>query len=169
MEKRYHECITSKGVSKIVLNITEYLIEKSNSKNYQQGADKIADKQSQQSSTTTTTTSSQLVSFWLRLSLAYHESIDAQNMDRSLLLLGLFYASNGKPNSAEQLYTQAILKLEKKQDMSYTLMMGKNLLGRLLLASGEKRKDEAHQHLSQSEKLANILPHWWADLDHLYI
>ena len=44
MEKRYHERITSKGVSKIVLNITEYLIEKSNSKNYQQGADQKADK-----------------------------------------------------------------------------------------------------------------------------
>lgn len=47
-------------------------------------------------------------------------------------------------------------------------MMGKNLLGRMLMRN-EKRKDEAIQHLQQSERLAKILPHWWADLEHIYI
>ena len=52
--------------------------------------------------------------------------------------------------------------------MNYTLMMGKNMLGRPLTRD-EKRKEEAYQHLSQSEKLAKILPHWWGDHEHVYI
>ena len=52
--------------------------------------------------------------------------------------------------------------------MTYTLMMAKNLLGRLLLKD-KSRHPDAYQHIEHSEKLAKILPYWWGDMDHLYV
>ena len=86
------------------------------------------------------------MSFWFRLGLRYHELQQPENLDRFLILLGLFYATNNKANLAEKLYTESILKMEKAQQMNYPLMMAKNLLGRLL-ARDEKREDEAFMHL----------------------
>lgn len=90
MEQRYLNCIASPHVSKIVLNITEYLIEQAN----------VKEAPSETSSSSDATTS-QIVSFWLRLSMAYHEKANPQNLDRFLMLLGLFYATNNKVNTAE--------------------------------------------------------------------
>ena len=54
-------------------------------------------------------------------------------MDRFLVLLGLFYATQNKGATALQLYSQAIGNLEKRNDINCTLVMAKNLVGRLLL------------------------------------
>lgn len=80
------------------------------------------------------------------MGLRYHETNQPEGLDRFLILLGLFYATNNKVNIAEQLYTESIMKLEKAQQINYSLLMAKNLLGRLL-ARDEKRKADAYQHL----------------------
>lgn len=69
-----------------------------------------------------------------------------ENLDRFLILLGLFYATNNKVNTAEQLYTEAIKKMEKAQQINYSLLMAKNLLGRLL-SRDDGRKEDAFRHL----------------------
>lgn len=60
------------------------------------------------------TISQQGISFWFRLGLRYHELNQPENLDRFLILLALFYATNNKVNLAERLYSEAIRKLEKK-------------------------------------------------------
>ena len=57
-----------------------------------------------------------------------------------------FYAINNKVNTAEQLYTEAIKKMEKTQQINYSLLMAKNLLGRLL-SRDDGRKEDAFCHL----------------------
>ena len=43
-------------------------------------------------------------SFWFRLGLKYYEKVIPQDMERHLVLLGLFYASKGQFKQAEGLY-----------------------------------------------------------------
>lgn len=50
--------------------------------------------------------------FWFRLGLKYFEKNDPEHIDRHLILLGLFYASNGKNMTAEGLYGQALEKMK---------------------------------------------------------
>lgn len=93
------------------------------------------------------------VAFWFRLGLKYFESNQPDQMERHLILLGLFYAANGKTTIAEGLYRQAIFKLESDNNLCYSLVMGKNLYGRLLL-NDNKRETEALSHIKESESLA---------------
>ena len=67
-------------------------------------------------------------------------------MHRQLTLLGLFYASSNKLKEAEDLYTQAILKLENENNRCWSLVMAKFMLGRLLSQNPE-RKAEGLAHL----------------------
>ena len=107
------------------------------------------------------------VAFWFKLNMKYHEKVNPAGMERCLTLLGLFYSSLNKVSLAEALYTEAITKLESNSEMTYTLVLAKNLLGRLLLRSD--RKDKGMLHLQQSEKLAAILPFWWQHSEHLIL
>jgi hypothetical protein len=68
-----------------------------------------------------------------------------QEIDRHLILLGLFYASNGKNMMAEGLYGQALEKL-RTAGPSYTKVMGMNLYGRVLMKN-RMREKEAAQYL----------------------
>jgi hypothetical protein len=65
------------------------------------------------------------------MGLKYFEKLDPEHIDRHLILLGLFYASNGKNMMAEGLYGQALEKM--KDQVSYTRVMGMNLYGRLIM------------------------------------
>mmetsp|Transcript_47214 Transcript_47214/g.34516 ORF Transcript_47214/g.34516 Transcript_47214/m.34516 type:complete len:208 (-) Transcript_47214:63-686(-) len=77
--------------------------------------------------------------FWFRLGLKYFDRFPSPEMDRHLLLLGLFYASNKQVLTAEGLYNQALDKL-KGEPPSYTKAMGLNLYGRLILKHHERRE-----------------------------
>jgi hypothetical protein len=46
------------------------------------------------------------------MGLKYFEKVDPDHIDRHLILLGLFYASNGKNMTAEGLYGQALEKMK---------------------------------------------------------
>jgi len=63
------------------------------------------------------------------------------NFDRFVILLGLFYASNNKANTAQMLYSEFAMKSEKQGQINYTLVMALNLLGRLLLKDPEQQLD----------------------------
>lgn len=86
--------------------------------------------------------------FWFRLGLKYFEKNDPEHIDRHLILLGLFYASNGKNMTAEGLYGQALEKM--KDQTTYTKVMGMNLYGRLLMKN-RMREQEATKILKASE------------------
>lgn len=84
-----------------------------------------------------------------------------------MILLGLFYASNGKNMMAEGLYSQALEKLDN-QPPSYTKVMGMNLYGRLIMKN-RMREQEAARLLKASEQLGAQLPFWYDKIEHLYI
>ena len=137
--ERFNGVLTSKNLGKAITNISEYCL--------------IEGEQSE-------------ASFWFRMGLKYYESVIPEDMERHLVLLGLFYASKGQFQQAEGLYAQAIDKMQKDNNRCFTLVMAKSLLGKMLMASG--RSKEAVQHLKHSESLAKQLPYWWDDLDHIY-
>lgn len=56
--------------------------------------------------------------------------------------------------------------MESEGKLSYSLVMAKNLYGKLLLRDKARLK-EATMLLKDSEELASALPHWWDDLDHI--
>ena len=100
------------------------------------------------------------------MGLKYFEKVDPDHIDRHLILLGLFYASNGKNMTAEGLYGQALEKM--KDQVSYTKVMGMNLYGRLIMKN-RMREQEAAKILKASEKLGAQLPFWYDKIEHLYI
>ena len=67
-------------------------------------------------------------------------------MHRQLVLLGLFYASSGSFKDAEILYLEAIKKMENEGNRCFSLVMAKNLYGRMLLRD-TARKEQAMEHL----------------------
>lgn len=79
--------------------------------------------------------------------MKYHELKAPNKLERPLIQLGLFYSALGKPGLAEDLYTQAIVKMEQENQLDYNLVLAKNLLGRLLLKAGDQRKEEGMLHL----------------------
>ena len=101
------------------------------------------------------------------MGLKYFEQVDPQHIDRHLILLGLFYASNGKNMMAEGLYGQALEKMEDQQP-SYTKVMGMNLYGRLIMKN-RMREQEAARILKASEQLGQALPFWYDKIEHLYL
>ena len=73
------------------------------------------------------------MAFWFRLGLKYFETINPEEIEKHLILLALFYASKNNFGIADSLYRQAIEKMEKENDKCYSLVMAKNLYGRLLM------------------------------------
>mmetsp|Transcript_5565 Transcript_5565/g.9547 ORF Transcript_5565/g.9547 Transcript_5565/m.9547 type:complete len:82 (+) Transcript_5565:1298-1543(+) len=80
------------------------------------------------------------------MGLKYFEKSNPQQIERQLILLGLYNSSLGKSRDAEVLYRQAIEKMEREKNFCYTLMMAKNLYGRLLLRD-PKRKQEGFDQI----------------------
>jgi hypothetical protein len=77
-------------------------------------------------------------------------------IDRHLILLGLFYSSSNKTGIGEGLFRKVLDKYMQDQSsdsVNYNLMMALNFYGRLLLQN-PKRQTEAHNYLKQSELLA---------------
>jgi len=70
--------------------------------------------------------------FWFKLGLKYFEENNINDIDRHLVMLGLFYSSRGKKMMAEGLYRQVLSKKEDEK-YSYTLVMALNFYGRMLL------------------------------------
>lgn len=148
LEPQYFNCLKSPESGKILTNLSEFLMEALLDKK-----DDILPRD---------------VAFWFRLGLRYYEANAPDQMERHLVLLGLFYAANGKHTTAEGLYREAISKLEGDYNLCYSLVMAKNLYGRLLLKD-PKRGNEATRQLKESEDLAKTLPYWWNHADHVFV
>jgi hypothetical protein len=91
-------------------------------------------------------------------------------IDRHLIMLGLFYASREKRMMAEGLYRQVLDKLEydkSTQSVSYNLVMALNFYGRMLMFN-PKREKEAKDYILQSELLAKSMPFWYDKIDNIY-
>eukprot|EP00347_Sterkiella_histriomuscorum_P014449 403360823 len=142
-EELYFTLLKSKEEGKALSNISEYLLETESFKGDSRNA-----------------------GFWFRLGMKYFETIDPQHMDRHLILLGLFYASNGKLVTAQDIYSQALDKM--RDDVSYTKVMGMNLYGRMLMKNKETQ-EEAGKYLRLSEKAGAMLPYWYYKIEQLYI
>lgn len=87
--------------------------------------------------------------FWFRLGLKYFERENPKDIERHLIMLGLFYATRDKKMMAEGLYRRVLDTLDHdKSTMSvnYNLVMALNFYGRMLLAN-PKRATEANDYL----------------------
>mmetsp|Transcript_28863 Transcript_28863/g.27758 ORF Transcript_28863/g.27758 Transcript_28863/m.27758 type:complete len:100 (+) Transcript_28863:1065-1364(+) len=90
-----------------------------------------------------------------------------EDIDRHLLILGLFYATNNKAMTAEGLYRQALDKM--REETSYNKAMGLNLYGRLILKHHEKREQEATKFLKASEEMMRQLPYWYDKMSYIFL
>ena len=115
LERQYFTCIESRHQGRILRNISEYLLETL-------PTDENQTMQHQKE-----------MAFWFRLGLKYFETINPEEIEKHLILLALFYASKNNFGIADSLYRQAIEKMEKENDKCYSLVMAKNLYGRLLM------------------------------------
>ena len=84
-ESEYFSCLQSKTLGVAISNLSEYLLED------------ILKKEASKPSTKES-------AFWFRLGIKYYENNCPEQMERQLILLGLFYASNGELKMAESLY-----------------------------------------------------------------
>jgi hypothetical protein len=112
--------------------------------------------------------SDEAAGFWFRYGLKYYEQQAPDQMERHLLLLGLFYATKNKKMAAEGLYSEALNKM--KDDTNMTKALGLNLMGRVLMSSTDaRRKDQAVKLLKESEDMTSKLPFWWDKLEHMML
>ena len=125
IEEEYFSLLKSKGLGKAITNLSEYILEDISKKELSDGSE----------------ASLKESAFWFRLGLKYYEDNCPDQMDRQLILLGLFYASNGDLKSAQSLYLQAINKMEKDKNQCFSLVMAKNLYGRLLMGHPKLQKE----------------------------
>ncbi len=105
------------------------------------------------------------ISFWLKMSLAFHEAHSIENIDRVMIYLGLFYLQGGDAKLGVETLTETISKMRDRAD--YTNVFGLNMTGRYLLKNKETKK-EATAMLKRSESLASKLPYWYDKLPNLY-
>lgn len=79
------------------------------------------------------------IGLWFKIGLKHFENIEKENMNRHLILFGLFMASNNRPMVAEGLYRQAIDKIGDEK--SYSLVMALNFYGRMILKNPKREKE----------------------------
>lgn len=160
-DESYLNCLESPHLGLAFENLTEYLLEYTASQ--PRSMENIPEEEYNR-----IMQSRKDAAFWFKLSLKYFERVCPDKLDKQLVLLGLFYSTMNKTKQAEGIFKQAIVKMKRKNQIDYKLMMAYNLLGRMLMRTPGREMDGV-EYVKESEGLREAIPYWWDTLEVLYL